>query len=890
MKLSINKDEKESFSGRQATQTPSDRASGGFVNQQNISRQAPGTETGPGDKQEDKKENKALMKVIDWIVNVSIYVTVFFLPILFIPIVPSVLELNKQAFLVIVVGIGFLAWVGKMAWANEIRFKKDFILIPVIVLLAILALGTIFSNYTDQSFWGYFGGEGGAFISFLFFAAMFLLIFNNVRTKKQIFKVVFIFLISGIITCFYGLMQIWGSFILPSEITKDSFFNTVGSVYSLGVYAAALFLLSLSMFLDKGVKTFKIFLIILSFFFFFVLVVINFKIVWIALIIALALLLGAATVRGGMKNGQARILPMIFLVLALLIVLMNKPIIRKQMPVELLLNYKTSAKIMLSSWKSNPLLGVGLNNYGDVYKLNRPDNLGNFWSVNFDNATSSFFTLASTTGILGTLGFLFLVGMGVVYLFRSLMVATFQKKESNFMIIGVGAVWLFLTIILFTYFANMTIWMLWWLSFALFLSFTMFESDESDKAKKTFVATSQTPRSSFSVSFVFVLVIIGFIAAIYLQTQKYVAAVYFNQALTADAKGEDIQKITEKIQKAISTDNSRDVYYRNYSIATFALANQRVAEKGQELSPEDSNYISGMIKGSIDSADQAIKLAPHNSENYIRLAQVYEGVMFTMEKADERAIENYQKAVELDPKNPAIYKKVADIYVALSDMEVARQQQQAQANQQETDGELPEKSKEYLALAKENANKALAIKSDYADAHLLLASIYEREGDLDKAIEKEEENLALYPNEPGVYFRLGMLYYKKEVLNEAEKAFKGAIALDKNYANARYFLGFVLDKKNDKSAALEQFKIILENNQDNENLKKIVDNLENGREITAGLNQEQENQAPVQDQNQGGSTEGPSDISPEVENQDIPEEATPAIEEIDTAEEDKKEE
>jgi hypothetical protein len=60
-----------------------------------------------------------------------------------------------------------LAWVGKMAWANEIRFRKDFILIPVIVLLAIFALGTIFSNYTTQSFWGYFGGESEAFITFL---------------------------------------------------------------------------------------------------------------------------------------------------------------------------------------------------------------------------------------------------------------------------------------------------------------------------------------------------------------------------------------------------------------------------------------------------------------------------------------------------------------------------------------------------------------------------------------------------------------------------------------------------------------------------------------------------------------------------------------------------
>ena len=74
----------------------------------------------------DEKENKVAMRVLDIIIRMSIFITVFFLPLFFWVNVPSVLELNKQTFLIVVVGIGFLSWVGKMAWKNEIRFKKSF--------------------------------------------------------------------------------------------------------------------------------------------------------------------------------------------------------------------------------------------------------------------------------------------------------------------------------------------------------------------------------------------------------------------------------------------------------------------------------------------------------------------------------------------------------------------------------------------------------------------------------------------------------------------------------------------------------------------------------------------------------------------------------------------
>ena len=54
------------------------------------------------------------------------------------------------------------------------------------------------------------------------------------------------------------------------------------------------------------------------------------------------MILGASIIKTSKEANQARLLPMIYLVLALLIILINKPIIKSQMPVEVYPNYKTS--------------------------------------------------------------------------------------------------------------------------------------------------------------------------------------------------------------------------------------------------------------------------------------------------------------------------------------------------------------------------------------------------------------------------------------------------------------------------------------------------------------------------------------------------------------------
>lgn len=830
---------------------------------------------------ENSGNDNLAMKIIDIIVKSSVFLTVFLLPLFFAPNVPSILELNKQALLVLIVGVGFLGWVGKMAWKNEIRFKKDFILVPVITFFVIFGLSTIFSDYREQSLWGFFGGEGASFVTLLFLVAFFFLVLNTVKTRAEAMKVIVVFLISGFITSLYGVLQIWEVYALSGvEFTKTPFFNTVGSVYTLAIYVGALFLLSLAMFLSDVSKILKSILFALVFFFFFVLMVINFKIVWIALFLCIAFLFGVTIVSSKNSQGQARLLPMIFLVLTLMMILRgDKPLIQKNLPVEIFLNQKTSMNIALSSVKENPMLGSGPTTYASVYQKNRPDNLGDYWSVNFNSAVSYFLTLLSTTGILGALTFLFLVFSGVVALFKVLVEKVKQKEadtKEDYMAIGVGMVWLFVTFILFAYLTNTTILFLWWFSFALFLSFSSFSLKGIEKAKKEFVTTSGSPTSSLVLSFVFVLVIIGFIASIYLESQKYFAATHFNKALMADAKGEDLDTVQKELAKSVEFDMNRDVYYRNLSVALFAQANKKVAEsKDEKLSADDSAIVSNLIRGAIESAATAQNLNKLNVDNHLALARVYEGVLVTMDGADEKAIEAYQEAIKIDPNNPALYQNIASIYVSLSDIAII----QAKTEGTLEEGELPEESKNNLAMARENIDKAISIKPDYTAANLLAVGVYEREGNIDGAIEKGKENRKQNPTVASIAFRQGLFYYKKEMFDDAKKEFKAAIDLDNNYANARYFLGLVFDKEGNKKDALAQFKAIAVLNPDNNDLNKIINNLESGESALEGLGEN--SSIEESDERERGAQ---PEINPDIETQSIPKEATPSPEDIESSE------
>jgi len=161
--------------------------------------------------------------------------------------------------------------------------------------------------------------------------------------------------------------------------------------------------------------------------------------------------------------------------------------------------------------------------------------------------------------------------------------------------------------------------------------------------------------------------------------------------------------------------------------------------------------------------------------------------------ADERwteAIDEYKKALELDPKNSTIYAQMAQTYLR---------------------GQKPTE-----AVA--SANKAVEINPDNIDAHMLLSQIYWQdligskgrptEAKINSAVHEYEEIIRIDPADPQAFLLLGQLY---QVLNQPDKAeaiYKKHLSVDPGSEEGVFALADLHVKTNDNKGAaaiLEEF-------------------------------------------------------------------------------------
>ncbi|MFA5871869.1 MAG: tetratricopeptide repeat protein [Parcubacteria group bacterium] len=789
-------------------------------------------------------------KIIDWIIVGAIYLLTFLVPLFFLPGVPSILELNKQLLLVIVGGIAFLAWIGKLAWEGRIRIAKNFLLVPVLLLLIITGLSTALSVYRDQSMWGNFGTEGLSLATFIALVATFLVIINNFKTREKISNLVLILTASSFLASLFAIFQMTGKFFFKNPALAQNSFNTVGSVYAFSAFIGAVLILTIALILDKKSPILRVALIIFCLVFLFVLVAINFITTLIVFLIGMAVLLGLAIITSGsQEKNRILVFPMVVLTLVLLTILIGKngSIVKIQLPVEIGLSQSASFDVVKSNLKDHALLGSGLSNYDLSYLNGKPSeiNLTNFWSVRFNEASSRFLTLVTSIGLLGAAAFLFLIGSMLIYIFSSMVKIFGKSEEGVYTLIGITSAWIYLTILLFFYPSNITSDFLWWLMTA---GFVVLASVVFQK-KQELISETSSPRVSLILSFVFVLIIVGFISIIFLDGQKYVAAKVYNNALASDSAGANLEDLVGKLGRVTDLDPSRDLYHRNLSVALFALLNQKVSEKGlANLNEEDRAAISNLYFAAEQQADAAISLNPKNPDNLVQLAQINQNVIGSKDGADESAIKAYKEALNYDSSNPSIYYQLGQIYVTMGDIETAKAaSQQSQKNSQ---AQLPDKAKEDLTLAKQNFEKAAELKSNYLPAQFMIAVVLDRLGEIDQAIAKLEESKKINPTDAGLIFQLGVLYYKNGQYDNARIELESAVKLADNYSNARYFLGLIYDKQGDKQKALEQFKKVVELNPDNQDVKKIVANLEAGKKALDGLEEDQVNQQAAGNQQQ----------------------------------------
>ncbi|MBD3178849.1 MAG: tetratricopeptide repeat protein [Candidatus Latescibacteria bacterium] len=97
-----------------------------------------------------------------------------------------------------------------------------------------------------------------------------------------------------------------------------------------------------------------------------------------------------------------------------------------------------------------------------------------------------------------------------------------------------------------------------------------------------------------------------------------------------------------------------------------------------------------------------------------------------------------------------------------------------------------------------------------AEAHVHIGTARYFTGDFEQALEHFEKAVTENPTYPDLYYRMGVIYHKKDRIESSVDMLKKAIKLNSRYFEAVCYLGIVLLEKGEAEAADRQFQIALE--------------------------------------------------------------------------------
>ncbi|MBI1888408.1 MAG: tetratricopeptide repeat protein [Candidatus Spechtbacteria bacterium] len=544
----------------------------------------------------------------------------------------------------------------------------------------------------------------------------------------------------------------------------------------------------------------------------------------------------AAALFAGPKFG----LPLVLMVIVAILFFVQPPISAiVRLPAEVRPSLSATLDIARSSFSasiSHAIVGSGPATFLYEYLMHRSIalNATGFWGVRFSQGFSTISTLLVTLGVIGLLTLLFFFGLFVFTGFYGVASLGRRKSPAERVALISFVSFLFLFLSWFFYPANFTILLFTFL----FAGMTLAALRSGGAMEGLEFSILKTPQRTFLSSLCIIILIVGVIVGIYWQGQKYLASVFHTIGVRSYSKNQNIDAAMKYVGLAVSLDQTRDTYWRTFAQLLSLRAQAVLSDKNLETAELQRRY-QAVLQSLIQAGQRATQVNPRDPLNWRELASIYEDNIAIVGGADRFAVENYEKAAAFNPKNPAEYLNIAQAYVRGADMEQAQIARASQGKGTEVKKEdiakLQEDLRGKLVKALENLQKAIELKSDYAPAYFLSSQVYERQGNRALAIQKTLETKNFNPLDTGVGYQLGLLYYFDNQTENARDEFVRVTGLNPDFANARYFLGLSYDRLGNKDKAIEQFERIQKLNPDNEEVKKILANLQAGKDALANI-------------------------------------------------------
>jgi len=764
--------------------------------------------------------------VWDKISRWCLYLVFLLTPLFFLPWTVFPLAFNKQTLLVALVLLAAISWLAGGIAKGELVYAKSF-LNPIIVGLVIFsAVSAWLSGAKIPGLFGINGGETDVFINILSFSLFLFLAAAIFRNSQERQFIIILFLVGALAVIVYSFLQILNWWLLPWEFTRSAAFNPIGTTNALSIYVGLVFVLALSLFYLGGRENFfaknkfwRVALLILAAVSFLMAFLIGYWPVFAGWAAAVLVLTIAVLKLKGISDSKNH-LPLFTLLVVLVLLLLsqfNVLVFRLpsfNLPPEVSPNLSASWGVVKRTSEENIknfIFGSGPATYQYKYALYRGGDLNvtPFWSTRFSHGINSFTTHLVNWGTAGTLLWLIFLIVLLVESWRG-AIASVKKRWSVTWVIFIAL--LYLTVLLFFYPPNFT---LYFTIFALGSLAIGIRSDSGSRYTAFSLAGNQQ-KTFFLLVTAMVIVVIS-AALLYFQGQRYLAALYFDRGVKTMARTNDIEQALPYFIKASRLDARNDFYLRSLAGARVAGIDQLLEKRSSISRKELEAALSDNLQRAVEAAQSATKVNRLNSQNWLSLAQVYENFINLVSGSAALAFTAYEKAVQLEPTNPAVYAGWGRAYFVA--------------------GDYPK------AIAQ--LEKAISLKFDYAPAHFLLVQVADRRGQVEEAIAKADRIKNLDPDNAGLLFQIGLLHYRAGRLDQARKELDSAVKLQPDYSNARYFLGLVYSRQGAKEKAIEQLTAVSRLNPDNQEVKLMIENIRSGKPALAGVDQKRLPEAPL---------------------------------------------
>lgn len=791
------------------------------------------------------------------VVKTLIYLLVFLVPLFWLPFSFELFEFNKNYLILFLVLLAFLAWLAKMVFEDKkIRVKTGPLDLFVGIFLLAMIFSAVFSVDKTSTLFGFYGRFWPNIISLLSLGLFYFLITNNVKINKSssggegkggegkkeegvmtINSLLKTFLWSSFfvtLTAYLSIFNAWpkiGKAFGVKNFYLPKTFNTVGgSLEQLVVFLGIIFVL-LTVYLafsgkddsakevkenDEGEETKKkgkkkvnknFWLYLYLFSILFVLILVNSWVVWLMVFISLSLFLIFSFWKRMFKEDVNKLsLTVLFILLALIFILTNptSEIFHQisafsNLPKEITPSQSVSWQVGVKGLKSNFLFGSGLGNYTYIFSRYKPMSFleSPYWQIRFDRSGNYISGMIGTTGLVGILSYLILIGM---FLIVSWLVLGSKSAEKDINIrLPLFIAFAALIVAQFVYYQNTTLAFTFWL----LLSLGVVSWDKPQKEKVFSFKEFPELGLIFSIFFWVMLIAVGLL--FFTVSKYYVADSYYRTYLTNPTS----QANLVKLEKSTILNKKRVVYH-------LALARAYLAEINKEFTKKkpDNKKIVNLLALALKEGRLADEISPNRIAVKESLAAMYRDIRGLAKGSLDWGIKMFRKALELDPNNPVLLTELGKL-------------------------ELANKKTEN---AVKNFTKALEIRHSYIDAGVQLALIDEQNKKEDKAIKRLEGMVAKNPFSIEARFQLARLYYNQKKYDKAVTQLRNVLILYPSHISAHYLLGLTYEKQGKTVKALSEYRKALKLSPNNKSLEKKISQL-NGEKISGEGAKKQQNNA-----------------------------------------------